>query len=520
MGKAGGPGHPIGEHATGHAIAPDQEVDSEGHSSPLPLSDAELPGPPLPGRSARKPTLSVLVPNYNDGHLIGQNLDAILGQSVPPDEVIVVDDGSTDLSLEVIEAYAKRDSRVRVLRNETNMGIIYSLNRALALARGDYVYGSSADDVVQPGFFAKAMEMLAKHPEAGMCFGFNSAQNSATGEVHPYRIPLSDWPRFFSPDELARAWGAIAIPGHSMSAPGNATIWRRTAHLEAGGYRKELRWHCDWFALQVVALRYGACFIPESVCNTRMDDASYSTKGQRIWEQQRLVLDNLLRLIKSPEFRDILPRFQTSLSLSQFAPGIVRLVCSQAAHWDHETAALIKNSLLAFGRQFLRDANAFVRRGAAMCLGCLGQEARGAIPDLCAAVSDCSDVSLTARTAIVNIRGAMPNAAQVYFNRLLVRLRNFVRSGGRGLVRRCRGLAARAYRLVTGRLTRRLDTIEHRLAELHTTYRKDVKESVQALRVLQEEVESLKAGQQEAYPECPEYSFTPESTRKDTNAAA
>ena len=55
-----------------------------------------------------RPTLSVGMPNYNHGHLIGRALDAIVAQSRPPDELIIVDDASTDRSLEVIESYAKR----------------------------------------------------------------------------------------------------------------------------------------------------------------------------------------------------------------------------------------------------------------------------------------------------------------------------------------------------------------------------------------------------------------------------
>src|SRR6185295_14666668 len=110
-----------------------------------------------------KPTLSVLIPNYNHGRFISDNLDAILGQSHPPDEVIVIDDGSTDNSMSVIKQYAAQDTRVKVFQNERNMGVVFTLNRALSLASGDYCYGSAADDRVRPGFFEKAMRLLTMY---------------------------------------------------------------------------------------------------------------------------------------------------------------------------------------------------------------------------------------------------------------------------------------------------------------------------------------------------------------------
>ena len=98
-----------------------------------------------------KPTLSVLIPNYNHGQYISNNLDAILGQSWRPDEIIIVDDGSTDDSMSVINQYARRESRIRAYRNERNMGVVYTLNRALGLARANYCYGSAPTTGFVPG---------------------------------------------------------------------------------------------------------------------------------------------------------------------------------------------------------------------------------------------------------------------------------------------------------------------------------------------------------------------------------
>ena len=67
--------------------------------------------------------LSVVTPNYNHGHLIGRAIEAVLSQSRCPDEYLILDDASTDNSLEIIEHYASRHPFIRVLRNKQNLGV-------------------------------------------------------------------------------------------------------------------------------------------------------------------------------------------------------------------------------------------------------------------------------------------------------------------------------------------------------------------------------------------------------------
>ena len=79
------------------------------------------------------PTLSVVVTNYNHARYLPTALRCILGQSVQPLEVLVIDDGSTDNSIVVIEEIARREPLVNLLPNERNRGVAYTFNRGLAL---------------------------------------------------------------------------------------------------------------------------------------------------------------------------------------------------------------------------------------------------------------------------------------------------------------------------------------------------------------------------------------------------
>src|SRR5882762_8012778 len=113
-----------------------------------------------------RPTLSVIVPNYNHAQYLPVCLPAILNQSVPALEVIVVDDASTDNSVEVLKAFAQKYSSLRFYRNDQNRGVNYNLNFGLSVAKGDFVFFPGADDEVMPGLFEKSLTLLQQYPKA------------------------------------------------------------------------------------------------------------------------------------------------------------------------------------------------------------------------------------------------------------------------------------------------------------------------------------------------------------------
>jgi glycosyltransferase involved in cell wall biosynthesis len=97
------------------------------------------------------PTLSVVLPNYNHAKFVGRALAALLGQEHAADEIIVIDDGSTDDSVAVIERIAAAAPTIRLLRNPSNIGVIPTLQRGLEAAHGTYIYFAASDDWVFPG---------------------------------------------------------------------------------------------------------------------------------------------------------------------------------------------------------------------------------------------------------------------------------------------------------------------------------------------------------------------------------
>src|SRR5258708_5896863 len=111
------------------------------------------------------PWISAVVPNFNHAQYLPRSIGALLNQPLLPCEIIVVDDASTDNSLEVLKDLASKHPLIRVLPNEKNMGVNASMNRGMAQTRGDYVLFTAADDEVRPGVFEHHTRMIRAHPQ-------------------------------------------------------------------------------------------------------------------------------------------------------------------------------------------------------------------------------------------------------------------------------------------------------------------------------------------------------------------
>jgi glycosyltransferase involved in cell wall biosynthesis len=117
--------------------------------------------------SAFPATISVCIAAYQAEEWIGEAIDSILAQTRPPDEVVVVDDGSTDGTAAVLAGYG---DRIRVFHQE-NAGYPTTMNRAIRESTGDFVAPTGADDIWEPHKLEWQAAAIAAHPEVGVHFG-------------------------------------------------------------------------------------------------------------------------------------------------------------------------------------------------------------------------------------------------------------------------------------------------------------------------------------------------------------
>lgn len=251
--------------------------------------------------------LSVIIPNYNHAPFLKRCLDSVLSQSRLPEELLVLDDGSTDNSLEILEVYAQRHPNIRILRNDSNQGLNRGLVRLLAEASGDYIYGLGADDFVLPQFFESAMAAGSLHPSAGIIFGrVRYVDESGQPLDHSGGDQWRTWDesRFLSTSEFLNDYLARHCVTHSLSS---TTIYRTEALREAGGFKPELGAWTDTFALRAVGLKYGAFFLNHDCnCFTIGSDAFSAKSMADPWNMLDIV-NRAARLMRSPEFCDFFP---------------------------------------------------------------------------------------------------------------------------------------------------------------------------------------------------------------------
>lgn len=171
------------------------------------------------------PLVSFIVLSYNYERLIRQTLESIQAQTVTDIEIIVVDDASHDASVEVVNGFS--DPRIRLYRNEKNMGGAWSYNRAVSLATGEFLVNLDADDWIDPlktEIQLREMQedltlsVLGTHVQFVDGLGNRHAQAEALEAVVNTRLDLNRIDSWVGKNHLCRS----------------STMVRRRAHMELG----------------------------------------------------------------------------------------------------------------------------------------------------------------------------------------------------------------------------------------------------------------------------------------------
>lgn len=128
------------------------------------------------------PKVSVMMPAYNVEKYIGEAIESILNQTFQDYELIIIDDGSTDSTYNIMEEYRRKHEKIRIFKNKENKGLSFTRNRLLSLAKGDYLAILDSDDIAFPYRIEKQVNFLDKNPPVGLLGGaveyFNDINNS------------------------------------------------------------------------------------------------------------------------------------------------------------------------------------------------------------------------------------------------------------------------------------------------------------------------------------------------------
>jgi len=252
-----------------------------------------------------EPSIAVLIPNWNDARYLARCLRSILDQPVKPDEIIVVDDGSTDNSVAVIQAELAHEPRARLIRNEANLGIFAAFEVGMRHMHSEYVLFLSANDFLWPGIFARAKTCLARSPSVGVWSAMSSLIDEADRPIRLHPSPVIAFrDATFRPEECSKLAHRL---GNWFTGP--TLIYNREKLIAAGGFNPEYGAASDLFAAMAVASLHGAAYSPEPLGGIRIHHGSYSSRAladpaglEKIMELLRLQGPQVSPRLFSPSF--------------------------------------------------------------------------------------------------------------------------------------------------------------------------------------------------------------------------
>ena len=167
--------------------------------------------------SNKEPIVTVLLPAYNAEKYIRESIDSILDQTFTDFELLIINDGSTDKTEEIILSY--NDSRIRYIKNEMNLKLIKSLNKGIDLSRGKYIARMDADDISLPNRLKEQVEFMENHNDISACSSLMylmTEKNISQWDYYPaktsigctfcsiYRTPLAHPAAFFRTEVLKK----------------------------------------------------------------------------------------------------------------------------------------------------------------------------------------------------------------------------------------------------------------------------------------------------------------------------
>lgn len=218
-----------------------------------------------------KPLVSVIMPLYNASAYVVEALDSVLASTYRPLEVIVVDDGSTDDGLRVVQTYAKEHAEVKVL-TQTNAGVSAARNHAIREAKGEYILPVDADDKISKTFIEHAMEAMQEGIRVVGCraefFGARSGE---------WKLPT------YSPALLARK-NMIPI----------SSLFRKKDWLQVGGFCEEEIYREDW-SFWISLMELGGTYV-------RLDEIGLYyrvlpvSRRKKAKDQKHVIVDAINRL--------------------------------------------------------------------------------------------------------------------------------------------------------------------------------------------------------------------------------
>ncbi len=218
----------------------------------------------------KNPKVTVLMSVYNGEKYLREAIDSILNQTFKDFEFLIVNDGSTDRTAEILRSY--HDHRIKIINNEKNMGLTGSLNKGLKIARGEYIARMDADDISLPQRLEKEVAFLDQNKKVGLVGTYYLMINENGKVLHTVKC--------LTQDEKLRE---KLLEGNQF---GHGSVMLRAECIKKVGLYRELAEDFDlWLRISEV---YDIANIPEPLYKWRLNSKSVSVSRKE--QQDKYVL--------------------------------------------------------------------------------------------------------------------------------------------------------------------------------------------------------------------------------------
>ncbi len=217
---------------------------------------------------ANLPLVTIVTPSYNQGQFLAETIQSVLSQEYPRLEYIIVDGGSTDNSIEIIQQYA---NRLAWWVSERDQGHADALNKGFAHATGEILAWLNSDDTYQPNAIREAVDHLMDHPELSMVYSDSNLIDVEGKFIARFPAKQTDYARMLK--------GSVNIPQATTFF--RADIWRRVGSLDLS-----LKYAFDYDLWVRLAKISPVAYVPRVWANFRLHQA-----GKTVYLDERCYPD-------------------------------------------------------------------------------------------------------------------------------------------------------------------------------------------------------------------------------------
>jgi len=256
----------------------------------------------------KNPTVSVIIPTYNRAHLIGRAIQSVLNQTYQDFELIVVDDGSTDNTEDVIRQFQEKDKRIRYIKHDKNKGGSAARNTGIKNSKGKYIAFQDSDDEWFPNKLEKQMKIFKKEsPNLGIVYtGF-------------YRIKDSE-KKYIPSHEIVKKEGRIyeeLLKGNFITT--QSILVRKECFKKVGIFDENLPRLQDWELVMRLSKYYDFKCIDEPLLISYYTTDSISANHKALIEALGLILTKHFKNFNN--YKEILSRHYFGLGRILYSDG-------------------------------------------------------------------------------------------------------------------------------------------------------------------------------------------------------